>query len=341
MDVSSVSAPRPAAAVPSRLMALLACPACRDVVSESSAGLRCGGCGREFPVTDGIPRLVADLSDAERIQQEAHEARDEAAAEGAAYDRYFEQPLFAAGYVRYLEPLIGAGAGCVLELGCGRGALSRRLAGGVQHLVGVDLSVEGLRAMSWPAQMDLVQGSILHLPFGDGQFDGVACQFVLHHLQQLGPVLAEVHRVLKPGGWFVAWEPAVRVTWLEVWLGICRVPVPLAQWLRRRYAGWQRRWALGDGFGGADPDRNARGERIHFFRSAGEYAEALRGCGFQEEVARTAVLEYLPPRYLERSSLPTVERLLTASDRLMNRLPSTRQQGKFILLRSHRCEDLS
>ncbi len=45
------------------------------------------------------------------------------------------------------------------------------------------------------------------LPFADGAFDLVVANLVLHHIEPLGPLLTEIHRVLHPGGRFAAFEP--------------------------------------------------------------------------------------------------------------------------------------
>jgi SAM-dependent methyltransferase len=42
------------------------------------------------------------------------------------------------------------------------------------------------------------------LPFGDGAFDGVVASLVLHYLEDWGPALAELRRVLRPGGRLIA-----------------------------------------------------------------------------------------------------------------------------------------
>ena len=52
------------------------------------------------------------------------------------------------------------------------------------------------------------------LPFGAGNFDVVSA-YLFHHLQDLDPVLAEAHRVLRPGGCpYVDLEPN-RHFWLN------------------------------------------------------------------------------------------------------------------------------
>ena len=46
------------------LLSQLACPACRGDLRAAEARLECGGCGRAYPVVDGIPVLIAERAEA-------------------------------------------------------------------------------------------------------------------------------------------------------------------------------------------------------------------------------------------------------------------------------------
>ncbi|SER83685.1 class I SAM-dependent methyltransferase [Lentzea albida] len=97
----------------------------------------------------------------------------------------------------------------VLDVGCGTGNLLR--AAGKRHrdveLTGVDPDLkmlaraEGkLRRAGLPARLD--RGFAQELAFADDSFDAVFSSLMLHHLDgpSKGEMLAEVRRVLKPGG---------------------------------------------------------------------------------------------------------------------------------------------
>jgi uncharacterized protein YbaR (Trm112 family) len=43
-----------------RLLEILVCPACRAEVREEPAGLACLGCGRVYPIRDGIPVMLPE-----------------------------------------------------------------------------------------------------------------------------------------------------------------------------------------------------------------------------------------------------------------------------------------
>ncbi|SEB53207.1 Methyltransferase domain-containing protein [Nocardioides exalbidus] len=92
----------------------------------------------------------------------------------------------------------------VLEVGCGTGAMAERIAAlpGVT-LVAIDWSdafVELARARG----VDARQGDVCYLPFEDDSFDVVYAGWMLYHVRDLDRALAEVRRVLRPGGTFVA-----------------------------------------------------------------------------------------------------------------------------------------
>lgn len=93
--------------------------------------------------------------------------------------------------------LLADGARLVLDVGCGRGRLAPFLVG---HWVGVDPSPAQLADAPSP----VVRGDVVHLPVRSKSVDAVTALWMLYHLAE--PVLAirEAHRVLKPGGWFVA-----------------------------------------------------------------------------------------------------------------------------------------
>jgi demethylmenaquinone methyltransferase/2-methoxy-6-polyprenyl-1,4-benzoquinol methylase len=89
----------------------------------------------------------------------------------------------------------------VLDACCGTGdlALAGERAGG--RVVGVDFSERMLeRARRKSSSVEWVRGDALGLPFADRTFDAATVGFGVRNLEDLAAGLAELHRVLRPGG---------------------------------------------------------------------------------------------------------------------------------------------
>lgn len=86
----------------------------------------------------------------------------------------------------------------VLDLACGTGDLCRELQAAGLRAVGFDLSYGMLAAARTTAP--LAQADALALPVPDARADGVTCGFALRNLVALTPFLAELARVVRPGG---------------------------------------------------------------------------------------------------------------------------------------------
>jgi len=91
----------------------------------------------------------------------------------------------------------------ILDLGCGDGQLTQRIAATGARVVGVDLSPEMLAAAR-SLGIDAREGKAESLPFVDCSFDAVFSNAALHWVRGQDAMMAEVRRVLKPGGRFVA-----------------------------------------------------------------------------------------------------------------------------------------
>ncbi|MFQ5568034.1 MAG: class I SAM-dependent methyltransferase [Rhodothermales bacterium] len=93
----------------------------------------------------------------------------------------------------------------VLDLGCGKGRVSRLAQErGTKETVGIDISAAMLKAAAEALPTARwVQGSVLDLPFEAASFDVVVGALMMGHVQPLERALAEVARVLRPGGFLV------------------------------------------------------------------------------------------------------------------------------------------
>ncbi|MER8156838.1 class I SAM-dependent methyltransferase [Streptomyces sp. NPDC094472] len=126
-----------------------------------------------------------------------------------AYSAETENNLVNAYYARpAMLALAGDVAGRrVLDAGCGSGPLSAALRERGAVVTGIDSSA-GMLALARRRLGDDVALRMADLgdplPFADGAFDDVVASLVLHYLEDWGPTLAEMRRVLRPGGRLIA-----------------------------------------------------------------------------------------------------------------------------------------
>jgi ubiquinone/menaquinone biosynthesis C-methylase UbiE len=91
----------------------------------------------------------------------------------------------------------------VLDAGCGTGYGAAMLADGrPEALVGVDISDEALTdaRQRLGDDVELVRADVRELPFDPESFDVVVCFEVIEHIDRQADALAELKRVLRPGG---------------------------------------------------------------------------------------------------------------------------------------------
>jgi ubiquinone/menaquinone biosynthesis C-methylase UbiE len=129
-----------------------------------------------------------------------------------AYYETNAEEYFRATYSQSLWPLwekLGARlepGSSILDLGCGSGRDARYFASQDFQVIGIDISFNLLKLAKQFSHQPFAQADFFSLPFRESSFDAVwAIGSLLHAPRQLLPfVLAEVHRVLKPGGIFLA-----------------------------------------------------------------------------------------------------------------------------------------
>jgi demethylmenaquinone methyltransferase/2-methoxy-6-polyprenyl-1,4-benzoquinol methylase len=92
-----------------------------------------------------------------------------------------------------------------LDLGAGSGVSSQELARSGAWVVGSDISL-GMLSMGRHRGVPLIGGDALALPFADAAFDAVTISFAIRNLHDVAAGLAEMSRVLKPGGTLVVCE---------------------------------------------------------------------------------------------------------------------------------------
>jgi ubiquinone/menaquinone biosynthesis C-methylase UbiE/DNA-binding transcriptional ArsR family regulator len=115
------------------------------------------------------------------------------------------------------------------DLGCGTGQVSAALAPFVQRVIAVDSSQAMLQAARRRLlafdNVDMRRGELEALPIDDGRLDAAVLMLVLHHVPEPHKALADVARVLKPGGRVIVGDmlPHDRESYRQqmghVWLG--------------------------------------------------------------------------------------------------------------------------
>lgn len=91
------------------------------------------------------------------------------------------------------------GRSFVLELASGTGILSSMLLDAGKSVIGIDLTLEYLRASKYRLRMEIAQGTAEILPYRNGSFDAVASSYLAKYVN-VKKVIDECWRVLSPGG---------------------------------------------------------------------------------------------------------------------------------------------
>jgi ubiquinone/menaquinone biosynthesis C-methylase UbiE len=122
----------------------------------------------------------------------------------------------------------------VLGIGCGTGSLALRLAGNAQEVHGLDISAEMIRIAN--GKRDAAGADNVHFHvgafdqgftrFGDGSLDGLLAYSILHLVDDHRAALAQIFRLLKPGGYFVSSTVCLGGSW---------VPYRLILWVMRLF----------------------------------------------------------------------------------------------------------
>ena len=112
----------------------------------------------------------------------------------------------------------------VLDLGCGEGRhLVAACLNAEVDAIGIDLNLNDLKSArekfepfrkESKGMFAIASANALRLPFADNSFDKVVCSEVLEHIPDYEGVLAEIRRVLKPGGLFCASVPRFWPEWI-------------------------------------------------------------------------------------------------------------------------------
>jgi ubiquinone/menaquinone biosynthesis C-methylase UbiE len=162
------------------------------------------------------------------------------------YDSYMKKATFGREHIlrRMTVELAGVKAGdTVLEVGCATGTLTlaaKQAAGPSGKVYGIDIipgMIEASQRKAAQANVEITfqLGSIDSIPFPNSHFDQVMCSFMIFHMsdETRRKGIAEIQRVLKPGGRLLA-------------LDLALPPQPFQRWIARKLLGFSANEDLRD-----------------------------------------------------------------------------------------------
>lgn len=110
---------------------------------------------------------------------------------------------------RFVAALGDAAGGLILDVASGPGIISVALAATARAVFAIDLTPEMLQqarlrcAGASRKNVTFIEGDAARLPFASAAFDAVVTRLSVHHFSEPGRAVAEMVRVLRPGGVFV------------------------------------------------------------------------------------------------------------------------------------------
>jgi demethylmenaquinone methyltransferase/2-methoxy-6-polyprenyl-1,4-benzoquinol methylase len=165
----------------------------------------------------------------------------------------------------------------MLDVACGPGAVTKALAKRTSaRVVGLDLSEEMLRegqskmsSSKLVKRVSLVLGRGEQLPFADATFDGLTFTYLLRYVEDPQATLAELARVVKPGGPIASLEFGVpkALGWRVAWWIYTRAVLPIAG-----YAAGGRGWFDVGRFLGPSITSHYKNYPLHWLLRAWEHA---------------------------------------------------------------------
>lgn len=229
-----------------KLLSILCCPACAgDLALKTSRAeggetlegeLACAGCGKAYPVTNGVPRFVETDNYVRnfsfewlfyrKTQLDSHNR-----AESSKKDFILKTGRTPADLKGKLVLDVGCGTGRFMEVAGAEGA----------ETVGVDLSFAVETAaenMRGKEKAHVVQADVFHLPFKPGVFDFIYSLGVLHHTPSTREAFLKLPPLLKPAGAASIWVYSAETRYERVRNAFtdfyrfftCRMPIRLL-WL--------------------------------------------------------------------------------------------------------------
>lgn len=195
---------------------VMVCPLCRGRLNAGRDELACTACTRVYPVIEGVPQFaVFSKTDPPRpgaapASPAAYEQRyqefERARSYNLKYDRQILKRLSTLREYQLLRRLLGRRERCrsLLEIPCGGGRISPRLAGATDLLIQADIGMGQVQYAMSRERLGVPQiwmtASAFQLPFRDAGVDAAVCIRLSHHLPtaaQRESLLVELLRVAR------------------------------------------------------------------------------------------------------------------------------------------------
>jgi ubiquinone/menaquinone biosynthesis C-methylase UbiE len=188
----------------------------------------------QYPEQGGIPVLLSSDRSL-RVEGDINAAYDEIYSHhGGVWEDQGRTPEFIAYFSKLAA---GLSSGPLLEIGCGEGILFRELK--AADKTAIDVSVTALTRAKEGSSANFSAAFAESLPFSDGRFDIVVSVGVMEHFVDDARATKEIHRVLRPGGHYIALihtgrNSAEKLTQkLREYVFPPR-PIALARWIKKK-----------------------------------------------------------------------------------------------------------
>jgi SAM-dependent methyltransferase len=206
----------------------IVCPRCRVPLDYGGQAFSCRRCGRSYPIKKGVIcfQVQDDFYEGRYPALPLHFLSDERLPWGLGL--LYLVSMHYLWYIRQYVPKSGR----ILDVACGAGMRYLPTRGIV---AGLEVSFSSACEMAKIYDLAL-QGTGLNIPLDDNSVDAVVSRFFLEHVLpgDKAGLLAEFHRVLKPGGWLITLQD-------------CECNNALWRWARQDRVLFQQRFVDNDG----------------------------------------------------------------------------------------------
>jgi SAM-dependent methyltransferase/uncharacterized protein YbaR (Trm112 family) len=201
------------------VLADMRCPVCHAQVSHSAESLTCSACSRLYPIVQGVPIIINEADSVFRIDEYT----------GGTEQHMTEPPPSLKTRIRNLIPKPSLNLMGPENYQRYADLITKQCERPRVLVLGGRILGQGMEPIAGNSAIQLVETDVCFgprtslicdahdVPFADASFDGVIIQAVLEHVCDPFRVVAEIHRVLKPGGLIYAETPFMQQVHARAW----------------------------------------------------------------------------------------------------------------------------